>query len=95
MMTVGHFAEAVMEFCLYTNASVTCWRRSVLHNKKVGGVDGSPHTHGLGADVVYDVTLPEGTRHELAERYGLKLIIEHDHDHLQPYDWTNRPFVSA
>lgn len=31
--------------------------------------------------------LNDAERTEMARRLGLRLIVEHDHDHLQPLDW--------
>jgi hypothetical protein len=54
----------------------------------VGGVTHSAHLAGLAVDVVYDAPLAEAMRQGWASRFGLRLIVEGDHDHLQPLDWA-------
>lgn len=90
-MTIGDFAEAVSLYCLLHGGSITSWGRSTKHNADVGGVPGSAHRFWRGADVVYDdPTTPtrDTLRLEYARRLGLKIVVEGDHDHLQPLDWT-------
>lgn len=76
-----------------TGASQTSGLRSLKHNTQVGGKPFSPHRFGRGIDLVYDdptmLTDPmkKGTNRELANRLGLFLFQEGDHDHLQPLDW--------
>lgn len=86
-MTPYEFLTGVMIYCTRAGGSVTSWGRTKAHNQKVGGVQNSPHLYWLGADVVLDAPAPEGERVELARRLGLKLIVEADHDHLQPLGW--------
>ena len=87
-MNIGEFAAAIAVYGLLMDASATSWGRTREHNAAVGGVGTSAHRFWLGVDVVYDHGLPqlEGAR-AYAERLGLKLIREVDHDHLQPLDW--------
>lgn len=87
-MTLGDFAHAVSIYCAITNASVTSWIRSAARNERVGGVKYSSHQVGLGADVVYDIPLDVDGRKEWAKRLNLKLIVESDHDHIQPMEWA-------
>lgn len=89
-MTVGEFAEAVAMYCLLHEGSITSWGRSTKRNTTVGGVPGSSHRFWRGADVVYDdpAAVKNPLRSEYARRLGLKLVIEGDHDHLQPLDWS-------
>lgn len=87
MMTVGEVAEAVAQYCLLTHASVTSGGRTEARNVQVGGVAYSAHRFHRGADVVYDAELPSADRKILGARLGLLVLIESDHDHLQPYDW--------
>lgn len=82
-MSVSDFAVALVEYCESTGGSVTSWKRSVSHNRAVGGVSDSRHLSGLGADVVYDTPIPLVLRLDLARKRGLQLIREVDHDHLQ------------
>lgn len=87
-MNPHQFLDAIMAFCHFTNASVTSYGRSRKHNEDVGGKVFSPHQFWLGCDVVYDdLPVPSAVAHETAERLGLFLISEGDHDHLQPLDW--------
>lgn len=88
MIDRAEFLAAVYAYLGRTGGSVTSWRRTEDHNRKVGGVPDSPHLQGLAVDVVYDLPAVDATsRGDLARQLGLALIIEHDHDHLQPADW--------
>ena len=90
-MTVPEFAQAVQTFAAQFGGSCTSWGRTVAHNASVGGVVGSPHTHWLGADLVYDSPSSLALRTDHAKQLGLWLIAEIDHDHLQPLGWVNTP----
>ena len=68
-------------------ASETSGTRTEAHNAAVGGVEHSAHLVGLARDVVYDKPVPLEERTEWSRRLGLRLIVEGDHDHLQPIDW--------
>jgi hypothetical protein len=88
-MTRSEFAEAVFTYCQITSASVTSGERTRVHNAAVGGVLHSAHLVGFARDVVYDAPiLTLETRRDWALRLGLFLIVEGDHDHLQPLGWT-------
>ena len=87
-MTRVEFVEAALTFCELTGGSVTSWKRTIVHNKVVGGVPNSAHLYGLGLDVVYDTAQPLTATMERAYRLGLKVIREADHDHLQPSTWS-------
>jgi hypothetical protein len=89
-VTVGEFAEAAYIYCLLHGASTTSGVRSTARNTKVGGVPFSPHRFGRAMDVVYDDlnTQSDPARLEVAQRLGLNVIPEGDHDHLQPLDWA-------
>jgi len=87
-VTRGEFAEAIYTYCTMLGASATSALRSKHHNQLVGGVAHSAHLVGLAQDVVYDATPPQGERENWAARLGLRVVIEDDHDHLQPADWT-------
>jgi len=89
-MTLSEFCIAVVRYCDVTGGSVTSWKRSVQHNAAVGGVVSSPHLLGFGADIVYDSPHSEDrlTNHlTIALGFGLTLIHESLHDHLQPRGW--------
>ena len=88
-MTIAEFAESVARYGMLTGASVTSWGRTTEHNLNVGGVTYSSHRFWLGCDLVYDepTLLSMTARMETARRLGLRVIIEGDHDHLQPLDW--------
>lgn len=84
-MDIGAFAAAVVAYCGVTHASVNSWVRTRRHNMDVGGVPYSYHQVGLGADVIYDDPAPEKTwRVSIANKLGLRCIVEGDHDHLEP-----------
>lgn len=64
------------------NASVTSWYRTEKRNKKVGGRPTSRHLKGLAVDVVYDEPLGRAHRQAIADKHGLILLHEKDHDHV-------------
>jgi len=84
-MSLELFCEVVMVYCSATGGSVTSWVRTVKHNKAVGGVKDSDHIYGRAVDVVYDEHVDAQRRKNIAEKHGLLLIIEADHDHLEPF----------
>ena len=86
-MTLAEFWNAAFTYSQLTGASQTSGLRSQKHNQSVGGVPFSAHRFGLAVDVVYDTPLPDAEREQLAKRLGLRIVIEGDHDHLQPSDW--------
>lgn len=86
-MTRAEFADAVFVYCSIMGASVTSWIRTEEHNQEVGGVAHSAHVAGLAVDVVYRTPWATHEGQEWAERLGLLLIREQDHDHLQPLGW--------
>lgn len=86
-MTSDQFHDALKTYCALLQASVTSYGRTRTHNGLVGGVAMSAHLFWLAADVVYDSKWPSQYRSDMAARLGLKLIIENDHDHLQPREW--------
>jgi len=86
-MTREQFNVSVLVYCFLTHASETSGFRTTKHNADVDGVKYSSHRFGFGKDVVYDTPLPASERAETAERLGLLLVIEPDHDHLQPIGW--------
>lgn len=87
-MELAAFAEAVRTYATLMGASATSWGRTTQHNKAVGGVMYSAHRFWMGTDLVYDEPKPLEERQTTAMRLGLKLIIENDHDHVQPADWV-------
>ncbi len=92
-MTIAEFAFAVVTYALKMNASCESWGRTLKHNAAVGGVLGSPHTHWLGADLIYDdpAVYQQQSRFDVARQLGLEIIFEQNplHDHLQPVGWQN------
>ncbi len=88
MTSTIHFLDALRSYCAALGASVTSYGRTTAHNHAVGGVEYSPHRVWLAADVVYDTPPSLAERQELARRLGLMLIVEGDHDHLQPLGWS-------
>lgn len=87
-MSLVEFVIAVLLYSARTGASSSSWFRTTAHNHKVGGVEHSAHLAGLAVDVVYDDSVPLSERLAWATRFGLRLIAEGDHDHLQPLGWT-------
>ena len=86
-MTVAMFAELVAGYCWYFHGSVTSWGRTAKRNAVVGGVEASAHQFFRAVDIVYDELPDLAFRRGVAERLGLLLLDEGDHDHLQPLDW--------
>lgn len=86
-MSPADFRACVMSYCFAMGASETSGLRTTAHNAAVGGVAGSAHRFGLAVDVVYDRTPDEASAKLWAQRLGLRLIRETDHDHLQPWEW--------
>lgn len=83
---VARFSVALYRYCHAVGGSVTSWFRTVKHNADVQGVAGSRHLHGLAADVVPDDLtwrLEPDVRAAFARGFGLKLVVEGTHDHLQ------------
>ena len=87
-MTPADFYDRVLVYCAVLNASMTSGRRTQAHNAAVGGVTHSAHRAGLAFDVVYDQVVSGADRDSWADRLGLKVVIEGDHDHLQPAEWA-------
>lgn len=86
-MTRHEFHDAVLLYCVIVGASQTSGFRTPDHNQRVGGVIYSAHQADLGRDVVYDKPVADHYRIEWGTRLGLRVIIEGDHDHLQPLTW--------
>lgn len=86
-MTAHQFLDALMVYCRLTDGSVTSYGRSWQHNLDVGGVGGSAHLFWLAADVKNTMSLLPAARADIARRLGLWLLVERDHDHLQPLTW--------
>ena len=62
--------------------SVTSWIRTPKRNKMVGGVPKSKHLSGLAIDLVPD-SKDWGPIIRSFRIRGLKVIVEHDHLHIQ------------
>lgn len=88
-MTPLGFAEVLMAWCYHFRGSVSSWGRTPERNRTVGGVPLSAHQLWLAADVVYAPlpAPPVVVATAMAERLGVKLIREDDHDHLQAAGW--------
>jgi hypothetical protein len=86
-MNPFQFWNALMGYCYAEGGSVTSYGRTQKHNQAVGGVPNSGHRYWVAADVVYDSPRPTEERLRVAQGLGLRVIIEDDHDHLQPFDW--------
>jgi hypothetical protein len=86
-MTRAEFNDAADTYCALFAASTTSGQRTIKHNKAVGGVANSAHLYFLARDVVYDAPPDQAVRIEAGRRLGLRVIVEGDHDHLQPWDW--------
>ena len=84
-MTPTEFADQLRAYCSWSRGSVTSWGRSPERNAEVGGHTDSSHLLWLGADVGYrpNPTPPAAQAKRRANRLGLRLVREGDHDHLQ------------
>ncbi len=83
-MTPTEFGSALIAYCFATRGSCSSWGRTQKRNGLVGGHSRSYHLVWLAADVVYDEKMDYDYRARLAARFGLKVVDETDHDHLQP-----------
>ncbi len=86
-VTPHQFLDSLIQFIAVCGGRVTSYGRDWEGNRHVGGVERSAHLVWLAADVAYTTRLPLEARREWAERLGLRLLEEPDHDHLQPLDW--------
>lgn len=83
-MSPLEFHSSLIGFCYATGASVTSYGRTLFRNQTVGGSAESYHLQWLAADVVYDERPVKATRDRIARRFGLEVVEESDHDHLEP-----------
>lgn len=82
-LRIQAFALAVYRYCVRFRGSVVSGFRTRSRNRDVGGKPDSLHLQGLAADVVLDFNGDDDSRHVAAFDLGLRLVIEHDHDHLE------------
>ena len=81
------FAGQGLKYARRVGGSITSWLRTPARNRIVGGVHNSRHLDALAMDVAPDpggFVLSREARYEIAAGLGVRLIIEGDHDHLQP-----------
>jgi hypothetical protein len=85
-VTVGDFAERLSTVALAVPFSVTSWGRSVTRNAspEVKGMPDSWHLLFLGADCVLDVPADRMRFERQCGRFGLRVVDEGDHLHVQP-----------
>ena len=83
-MSPMEFHASVMGYCYATRGSVSSYGRTEKHNADVGGKPTSNHRLWRAADVIYDEPIEKATRIALAARYGLEIVEEIDHDHVEP-----------
>ena len=88
-MSPTEFADGLRAYCGATLGSVSSYGRTVKHNIAVDGHPFSYHLVWLAADVVYDSEIPLGFREQMAKKFGLEVIAEVDHDHLEPLPGGN------
>lgn len=77
------FCIAVHTLARTHRVSVKSWWRTPAHNAAAGGIAGSRHLDGIGADVVPD---PDENRADVirdARDLGLQVVDEGDHLHLE------------
>ena len=87
-MTPEEFFSALRAYRAYFHASVTSFGRTKQRNADVGGVTYSAHLFDLAADVVYDREPGAEERRAIGRGLGLIVVIEDDHDHLEPLDYS-------
>jgi hypothetical protein len=104
-MTIGEFAEAAARLRRELGASEDSGGRTDAYEASLpGGIKNGPHPWDLGRDWVYGThhnRQPNNPKCDLAVRsprhcptcskYGLKLIHEPTHDHVQPADFPADP----
>lgn len=88
MEPINPFAVAMFCGTLVTvleeeGGSITSWKRSVIHNKAVGGVNDSLHLEGLGADCVFDTAAGRARAKDKLKAKGYGVLDEGDHVHVQ------------
>jgi len=86
-VTVGEFAERVVQLVGMYPLSATSWGRTMSQNGRVGGVYRSAHRAWLAADLIADAPLDEADLVEMGRRLGLLVLPEGDHFHVQPLGW--------
>jgi hypothetical protein len=87
-VTPHEFLDCLRAYIAAVGGRVSSYGRDPENNAAVGGVAHSAHLVWLAADVVYRTPRQLAERQEWASRLGLKLLPEHDHDHLQPITWA-------
>ena len=86
-MSPHEFLDARMALAAAFEFRETSGHRSPTSNKRLGGVEHSPHLFFLAVDVILDETADLPAFLDDAHRLGLMVIDEKDHLHLQPLDW--------
>ena len=100
-MTIEEFARAIVTFRRKYHGRVRSWGRTNADSIDVGGFADDPHNWDLGVDITY----PGGPNHPdsdathpklpyscpMCSEFGLKVIHETSHDHLQPSDFPAGP----
>lgn len=70
-MTIGEFWTKVTLLCLRYDGKVISGPRSPQWNKDVGGVAGSYHVDGLGADIQFRAQLSKKAAAIHAKKFGM------------------------
>lgn len=86
-MTVGEFAERVVQLAAMYRLSATSWGRTLPHNVLVGGVSHSAHRVWLAVDLIADAPLDVKDLVEMGRRLELRVLPNGDHFHVQPWTW--------
>lgn len=89
MITPSQFFDLVRVYCEVLQARITWYNRQpVVEAVQPHPVRHSPHEVWLGVDVIYLPPVPApADRVEWGRRLGIRVIVEADHDHLQPLEW--------
>lgn len=101
-MTIEEFARAVVTYRRKYRGRIRSWGRTKEDSIDVKGFADDPHNWDLGVDCTYPFNRPnkQGTDSShlrsphscpICSEFGLKLIHEISHDHLQPMDFPAGP----
>ena len=83
-MTFTMFSDSVRSLATLIPFSITSWGRTEKRNKLVGGHPRSWHRLWLAVDVIPDKWSDLSMIRKEAARFGLKVLNESDHWHIQP-----------
>ena len=86
-MTVGEFAERMLQLAAVIPLSEISGLRSRKHNQEVGGVAESAHLVNLGRDIVLDDLADLSQLQSLGKRLGLQVVLHNGGIHIEPISY--------